>query len=176
MTIYSGFRIRNRDIVTSIYDLVRWVGYKDAAITLVKKNGLAIDMEDQEDIAYVNADAQESFSVDTIVGTQSPDVPAATGRGLIFRGGVLCEKFRRAGVWDRLEKLLLGTIYSQYAERKQKLTATVDLLEGFVLSDTPRTASKYLLVADTQNLADDSSYMTMTEFGPDEYRDIEYEQ
>lgn len=176
MTLYSGFHIRNRDIVTSIYDLVRWVGYKDAAITLVKKNGLAIDMEDQEDIAYVNADAQESFSVDTIVGTQSPDVPAATGRGLIFRGGVLCEKFRRAGVWDRLEKLLLGTIYSQYAERKQKLTATVDLLEGFVLSDTPRTASKYLLVADTQNLADDSSYMTMTEFGPDEYQDIEYEQ
>lgn len=176
MSIYSGFHIRNRDIVTSIYDLVRWVGYKDAAITLVKKNGLSVDMEDQVDMAYVNAAAQESYSVDTILGTQSPNVPSATGRGLMFYNNTLCEKFQRAGITDRLEKLLLGTIYSQYAERKQKLSGTVSLLEGFVLSDTPRTAGKFLLMADTQDLRDDSSDMTMTEFGPDEYQDIEYEQ
>lgn len=176
MSIYSGFHIRNRDIVTSIYSLVRWVGYKDATITLVKKNGLSLDMEDQEDISYVNSDAQENFSVDTILGTQSPNVPSVTGRGLMFYNDTLCEKFQRAGITDRLEKLLLGTVYSQYAARKQKLSGTVGLLEGFVLSDTPRTDSKFLLVADTQDLRDDSSNMTMTEFGPDEYQDIAYEQ
>lgn len=177
MSIYSTFYIRNRDVVTSIYDLVRWVGYKDAKITLVKKNGMSIDVEDQEDVAYVNADAHEEFSVDTIVGTLSPDVPAATGRGLIFGPTMMYEKFVRAGVKDRLEKLLLGTIYSQYAERKLKISGTVALLEGFVLSDTPRIDDmKFLLVADTQNLLDDTSNMVMTEFVPDEYQDIEYEQ
>lgn len=178
MSIYSGFHIRNRDIVTSLYDdnIVRWVAYKDAAITLVKKNGQAISVDDQEDIAYINADAQEEFSVDTILGTLASDVPSATGRGLMYCGNTLCERFRRAGVRDRLEKLLLGTIYSQYAERKLKLSGTVALLEGFVLSDTPRIDdAKFLLVEDTQNLLDDTSNMVMTEFGPDEYQDIEYE-
>jgi len=178
MSIYSGFHIRNRDIVTSLYDdnIVRWVAYKDAAVTLVKKNGQAISIDDQEDIAYINADAQEEFSVDTILGTLAANVPSATGRGLMFSGNTLCERFRRAGVRDRLEKLLLGTIYSQYAERKLKISGTVGLLEGFVLSDTPRIDDmKFLLVSDTQNLLDDTSNMTMTEFGPDEYQDIEYE-
>ena len=178
MSIYSGFHIRNRDIVTSLYDnnIVRWVAYKDAAVTLVKKNGQAISIDDQQDIAYINADAQEEFSVDTILGTLAGDVPSATGRGLMFCGNTLCERFRRAVVRDRLEKLLLGTIYSQYAERKLKISGTVALLESFVLSDTPRIDdTKFLMVSDTQNLLDDTSNMTMTEFGPDEYEGIEYE-
>ena len=175
MSVYSGFHIRNRDVVTSIYDLVRWVAYKDARITLVRKNGLAIDLADQEDVAYVNADAQERCSVDTIVGTLSPDVPTATGRGLIFSGTMMHERFRRGGVTDRLEKLLLGTVYSQYAERCQKLSGTVELLEGFVLSDTLRTDGKYILAEDKQDMLDDTSNMTMTEVGPDEYEGIEYE-
>ena len=175
ISIYSGFHIRNRDIVTSIYDLVRWVAYKDAKVTLVKKNGMAIDMDDQEDRAYINTEAQEEYSVDTIIGTLSPGVPTATGRGLIFKGSSLCERFRRNGVRDRLEKLLLGTIYSQYAERKLKLSGTVSLLSLFVLGDSPRISGKFLLVADSQNLYLDESNMVMTEFGPDEYQDIEYE-
>ena len=175
IALYSGFHIRNRDIVTSIYSLVRWVAYKDARVTLVKKNGLAIEMNDQEDVAYVNADAKEEFLVNTILGTLSPDVPTATGRGLLFSNSMMYEKFIRAGVTDRLEKLLLGTIYSQYAERKLKLSGTVELLSGFVLSDTGRTNGKFLMVADTQNLYDDTSNMKMTAFGEDEYEGIEYE-
>lgn len=177
MSIYSGFHVRNRDIVTSIFDenIIRWVAYKNAAITLVKKNGLEIDIDDQEDIAYINADAQEKYSVDTIIGTLDPKVPTATGKGLVFYDSTLCERFRRAGVRDRLEKLLLGTVYSQYAERKLKLSGTVNLLAGFVLSDTPRIDGQFLLVADTQDMCDDTSNMVMTEFGPDEYQDIEYE-
>lgn len=175
MSIYSGFHIRNRDIVTSIYDVFRWCAYKDASITLVKKNGLAVDVDDQEDIAYINTEAQEKCSVDTILGTPSPEIPTATGRGLMFYDSQPCDVFVRAGVTDRLEKLLLGTIYSQYAERKMKISGTVDLLHGFVLGDSPRVDGKFILASDTQNILDDTSNMTMTEFGPDEYRDIEYE-
>ena len=175
IALYSGFHIRNHDIVTSIYSLVRWVAYKDAKVTLVKKNGQAIEMDDQEDTAFINPEAQEEFSVDTILGTLSPDVPTATGRGLLFSSSMMFEKFIRAGITDRLEKLLLGTIYSQYAERKLKLSGTVDLLSGFVLSDTGRSAGKFLMVADTQDLRDNTSQVTMTAFGADEYEGIDYE-
>jgi len=113
--------------------------------------------------------------VDTILGTLSPDVPTATGRGLLFSGSMMFEKFIRAGITDRLEKLLLGTIYSQYAERKMKLSGTVDMLSGFVLSDTGRSAGKFLMVADTQDLRDNTSQVTMTAFGADEYEGIDYE-
>lgn len=177
MSIYSGFHIRNRDIVTSIYsdNIVRWVAYKDAKITLVKKNGQDISIDDQEDIAYINAAAQEEFSVDTILGTLSRDIPTATGRGLMYSNLTLHEKFIRGGVCDRLEKLLLGTIYSQYASRKLKLSGTVGLLSGFVLGDSPRIDGKFLLVADTQDMCNDTSDMVMTAFSEDEYRDIDYE-
>lgn len=175
-SIYSGFHIRNRNIVTSIYDYVRWVAYKDAKITLVKKNGLAIEMCDQEDTAHINSYAQEEYSVDTIIGTPSDNVPAVTGRGIIYNSfSMMAEKFTRGDVHDRLEKLLLGTIYSQYAERKLKLSGTIKLLSPIVLGDSPRINGKFLLVADNQNLYEDTSEVVMTEFGPDEYRDIAYE-
>lgn len=176
-SIYSGFHIRNKNIVTSIYEYIRWVAYKDAKITLVKKNGLAIEMCDQEDSAHINSYAQEEYSVDTIIGTPTDNVPAVTGRGVIFKNSnrFMAEKFTRGGVHDRLEKLLLGTIYSQYADRKLKLSGTIKLLSPIVLGDSPRINGKFLLVADTQNLYEDTSEVVMTEFGPDEYRDIAYE-
>lgn len=187
VTLYSGLHIRNRDIVNSIYDDVRWLAYKDMKISLIKSNGKSTDMEDQEDIAHINANAQEHFSIDTILGTLSPASSGANGRGVILAGGSITARgliakdsatqgqFQRAGITDRLEKLLLGTIYSQYAERKIKLSGTVSLVLGFVLADSPRITGKFLMVADTQDLRDDTSMITMTEFGPDEYTGIDYE-
>lgn len=188
ISIYSGFHIRNRDIVTSIYDKVRWVAYKDVTVTLVKKNGLSIDVTDQEDIAHVNADAQEKLSLDTILGTLATThfVGAGrrgvleysllpTGKGLILRGAEQCVSFSRAGVTDRLEKLLLGTVYSQYGERKLQLSGTVGLLSGIVLGDTPRISGKFIMSSDTQDLRDDTSSAVMTELSQDDYTGIDYE-
>lgn len=188
VTLYSGFHIRNRDYVTSIYESVRWVGYKDIAVTLVRKNGLSIDITDQEDIAHVNADTQEDLSLDTILGTLTTTQPtyangrgtlsysfAPTGKGLMTMDGLQCDQFTRAGVTDRLEKLLLGTVFSQYATRKVKLSGTTGLIGGFVLSDPPRTAGSFIMAADTQDLLNDTSFVTMTQFGADDYQGIDYE-
>jgi hypothetical protein len=176
MTVYSGAYICGKNgQYTDILQYIRWVAYKDASITLVRKNGLPVEMEDQEDIAHINALAFEKRSVETIIGTLSPKLQSVTGRGLIFSALSIHEKFTRAGVQDRLEKLLLGTIYSQYAQRYTKLSGTVKLLSGFGTYTDANSEGKYMIISDMQDLHADESNVCIVEFAQDNYEGIDYE-
>jgi hypothetical protein len=176
MAVYSGAYICGKNgQYTDILQYIRWVAYKDASITLVRKNGLPVEMEDQEDIAHINDLAFEKRSVETIIGTLSPKVQSVTGRGLIFSALSIHEKFTRAGVQDRLEKLLLGTIYSQYAQRYTKLSGMVTLLSGFGTYTDAHSEGKYIIISDMQDLHADESNVCIVEFGQDNYEGIDYE-
>ena len=164
--------------VRNIYKYCRWILYKEPTITLCKRNYTEADMEDVEDSAWLNKAAKEQLSIDTIIGSTPQKFGIPNGRGQIFDadGGVI-SKFYRGGAYDRLERLLIGTVYSQYATRHDTLSGTVKLLPSFgVYADqNGNTAGKFLLLSETQDVRMDESTILMAEFSADSYEGIEYE-
>ena len=162
--------------VKNIYKFVRWIAYKEPSITLCKKNYKEAETEDVEDSAWLNKSAKEEMTIETVIGTlpQNHGVPNAKGQ-VFDKSGAAISKFCRAGVEDRLERLLIGTIYSQYATRHNVLSGTVRLLPSFgILGDEGRTAGKFLVLSEVQNCREDTSEIRMSELTEDNYQGIEY--
>lgn len=163
--------------VKNIYKYVRWVMYKEPSITLCRRNYKEYEPNDIVDSAWINKAAKEEYSIDTILGTM-PDrwgVPSARG-ALLTSGLSVYDKFARAGKEDRLERLLIGTVYSNYASRHNVLFGTVRLLPGFGVFGDANTAGKFIVLSEVQNCLEDTSEIKMVEFGEDNYEGIEYEQ
>lgn len=164
--------------VKNIYKFCRWIAYKEPSITLCKKNFKETDTEDIEDTAWLNKAAKEELSIDTIVGTITSRHGVPNAKGQIFNSrheAYDSDDFRRAGVTDRLERLLIGTVYSQYATRHDTLSGTVVLLDSFGIYGDTNTAGKFILLSECQNCIEDTSEITMAEFSEDNYEGIEYE-
>ncbi len=158
-----------------IYAKARWLLYKEPKVELVNRNGTTIRTEDVEDSAWVNRSAKEDLSIDTITGTPA-DVCLPSARGLLMDGNhSALKEFTRAGVTDRLERLLIGTAYSQYAERRTVLSGTARILPEFSPLTDASTPGKFILLAETQNIMMDTSEIKMSEFTSDEYQGIEFE-
>jgi hypothetical protein len=149
--------------------------YKDPSVTLVNKNGTAIESEDIELTAWVNRNAKEEYEIDTTVGTLGK-TPNPAARGIIMDAkGYAVNDFWKAGVSDRLEKLLIGSVYSQYASRKTTLSGTVRLLDTMNVLTDASTEGKFVLLSEVQDLQQETSEITMAEFSADNYEGIEYE-
>ena len=102
-----------------------------------------------------------------------------SGRGYILKTSDLSilQTFNRASVTDSLERLLAGTVYSNYARRMSTLNGTVALIPSAeVLSDVSSDNAKYMLLSEVQNLAAETSEIKMAEIAPDSYEGIEYEK
>lgn len=162
--------------VKNIYTKVRWVLYKEPTITLCRRNGTAIENKDIEDMAQINSSALEELSLDTIFGTvpQRHGVPNAFGQ--IFKAdNSIVYEFGRADATDRLERLLIGTVYSQYATRHNMLSGTVKILTDMKVLTDASTSGKYIMLSEVQNLMQDTSEIKMSEFVADCYEGVEYE-
>lgn len=161
--------------VKNIYKFCRWVAYKEPSITLCKKNYKEAETEDIEDMAWLNRAAKEELTIDTKLGTitQSHGIPNAKGQ--IFKSDCSIQyEFRRAGVTARLERLLIGTVYSQYASRHDTLSGTVKLLNTFDIYSDAATEGKFILQSEVQNCIEDTSEIAMTEFSEDNYEGVEF--
>ena len=164
--------------VKDIYKFVRWIAYKEPTITLCKKNYKEAETEDIEDTAWLNRAAKEELSIDTIVGTITSRHGVPNAKGQIFNSNHEAfdgDDFRRAGIKDRLERLLIGTVYSQYASRHDTLSGTVVLLDSFGIYGDANTPGKFILLSESQNCIEDTSEINMAEFSEDNYEGIEYE-
>lgn len=75
---------------------------------------------------------------------------------------------------DRLERLLIGTVYSQYGSRHNTLSGTVRLLPDLKIHTDASSSGKYILLSEVQNLLQDSSEITMAELSADNYEGIEF--
>lgn len=151
--------------------------YQEPSITLCRRNYKEYEPNDIVDSAWINKAAKEEYSIDTILGTM-PDrwgVPSARG-ALLTSGLSVYDKFARAGKEDRLERLLIGTVYSNYASRHNVLSGTVRLLPGFGVFGDANTAGKFIVLSEVQNCLEDTSEIKMVEFDEDNYEGIEYEQ
>lgn len=163
--------------VKNIYKFCRWIAYKEPSITLCKKNYKEAETEDVEDMAWLNISAKEELEFETILGTlpQNHGVPNAKGQ-LFDVNNEAYSMFARAGIEDRLERLLIGTIYSQYATRHDTLSGTAKLLPSFGIYTERATAGKFMLLSEVQKCKTDESVVKMCVLTEEEYQGIEYSE
>jgi len=162
--------------IKNIYKFCRWIAYKEPTITLCKKNYKEAETEDIEDMAWLNRAAKEELEIETVIGTVTQNHGVPNAKGQIFKAsGEAYSKFTRAGVEDRLERLLIGTVYSQYATRHDTLSGTAKLLPGFGIYTERATEGKFMLLSEVQDCKEDESVIKMAEFSEDNYEGIEYE-
>ena len=91
--------------------------------------------------------------------------------------GLQIRQMNRQGRTNLVEKLLIGTLYSQFASRHTKLSGTAFLMEGGLklYRDAMQDGKKFLMLADVQDVDAGTSEMAVVELSPDEYDAIEYE-
>lgn len=159
-----------------IYPLVRWVLYKEPTIEIVDKYGKGLSAEDVEHNAWINRAAKEELTVDTVLGTLKSPSPAALGQLFRTSDKSVIPAFYRAGKSDLLERLLIGTAYSNYATRHNTLSGTATLLPAFGTYTDTNEPGTYLLLSETQQLGTDESEVTMVQFDADNYEGIEYDE
>lgn len=196
VTVYNGVQCFDYDGVTSIfqgfdydwdacrrwterglYDKVRWLLYKAPKVELVKNNLIfeAAELEDIDYSGYINRAAKEEISIDTVCGTANKICPTARGIFCRTSDSLQIQKLQRAGVTDHPEKLLIGTLYSQYAERKTTLSgqAVIDTGDICAYTEQNQSGKVFLMSGEQQDVIADTSEIEITEFKADEYEAIE---
>lgn len=159
-----------------IYGKLRWCLYKAPVIDVVNNNLVFDDaeLEDVEYSGYVNKAAKEEISIDTICGTTTQVCPTAKGIYYQTSNGLQIQQLTRAGKTDHPEKLLIGTIYSQYADRKTTLSGEAVIDDGLhYYTEANQGAKRFMLIEDVQNVITDCTEAEYCEFRPDEYEAIE---
>lgn len=159
------------------YDKIRWHLYKAPKLEIVKKN-LKLDKDELDDIeysGYINKAAKDDMSIDTICGTSPVISPAARGIYCRTADSSQVKKLTRAGITDYPERLLIGTIYSQYAGRRVKLQGECVLDPGGLCtySEANQDGKILLMSGEVQNVISDTTEATLVELRPDEYIAIE---
>lgn len=159
-----------------IYGLLRWCLYKAPKVDVVNNNLVFDDaeLEDVEYSGYINKAAKEEISIDTICGTAALVCPTAKGIYHRTNNGQQLQELQRAGRTDHPEKLLIGTLYSQYAERKTTLSGEAVIDGGLhYYTEANQGGKRFMLMTDTQDVITDCTDAEFCEFRPDEYDSIE---
>lgn len=158
-------------------DDARWLLLKAPKVELVKNNYVYSEAsgDDIEYTGLVNAGAKEGIEIDTVCGTAENPLPTAKGSYLLSATGLQVRVLERAGRTTQAEQLLIGTLYSQYADRKAKLTGTVRLLPDGVqtYTDAAMPGVRFCVLADSQDAIAGEGEVELVELRPDEYDDRE---
>ena len=84
------------------------------------------------------------------------------------------QQLSRADVLDTPERLLIGTIYSQYSQRHVTLSGTVRLLPDLSAYTAAATPGKFMLLSDVWDVRADTSEVKLSLLTEEEYQGIEY--
>ena len=161
---------------SGIYGMLRWCLYKAPVVDVVNNNLVFDDaeLEDVEYSGYINKAAKEEISIDTVCGTAASICPTAKGCYHRTSTGEQLQELKRAGVTDHPEKLLIGTIYSQYADRKTTLSGEAIIDDGLhYYTEQNQEGKRFMLMSDEQDVITDCTDAEYCEFRPDEYESIE---
>lgn len=164
----------NKEIKESNYTNCRHLMFKDVKIELVDGYGNSISTKDVQYSAWINKDAKETLKIDTILGTLNEPSPVALGQLYATSGHTIVSEFTRSDITDRLEKLLIATVYSNYSGRNKVLSGTTVILPSFSTYTDKNEAGNYILLAETQDLINDTSEIKMVQFSADNYEGVEF--
>ena len=160
----------------NIYGRLRWCLYKAPKAEVVNYN-LVFDGAELDDVeygGYLNKAAKEEISIDTVCGTAMGACP--TARGVYYRtdSGEQVTELTRAGKTDHPERLLIGTLYSQYAGRKATLSGEAVMDGGLrCYTEANQEGRLFMLMSDTQDVITDCTEAEFCELRPDEWDSIE---
>ena len=187
MTVMKGMKARNwshhgdnhyEAVGQEYYDKLRWVLYKAPQIEIVDASSIKMKTVECDDILYkgvLNAQAKEDIEIDTVCGTMKGVCPTARGCYYKTEGALQLGTMYRGGRTDQVERLLIGTLYSQHANRHTKLSGTTEILTDSLIKYTEamQGEKKFLLTADVQNLGEGTSELTIVELSKDSYEPSE---
>ena len=173
---YYNSDIAQHPVFDGFAEKVRWLLYKTPTLDIVDGYGKEIETKDIEYSSWVNTSAKEDLDIDTFLGN-SGDLKVC-GLGILLRKEDYnpVVKFSRAGVTDYIEKLLMGTVYSQYSHRMNMLTGTVRLLNDFGLYTDLSEPGNYMIVSDVQHVITEESEVKLVQVEPDYFEGIDYEK
>jgi hypothetical protein len=166
-----------KNLFTDLWDKISWVLFKLPEIELVNSTQFekTISTDDVEYSAEISASAKESLELDTICGSAKDGIPTARGAYFSSKTGRQIRTLSRAGRTTQIEELLIGTLYSQYAGRKTKLSGEMVIDPGGLVpySEQNQGEKKFIMVGETQDLITDTTEATIIELRPDEYEKSE---
>lgn len=168
-----------KDYQTAGHYKIRHILMELPQIEIVNARMFGEDIDD-EDIVYraeLNASAAEPLEIDTICGSVAGGVPTARGVYLRSDGSQITE-LTRAGRTAQIEELLIGTLYSQYAERHTVLSGEAAVPPDGLCVFIDRAQEGTCLFMQTggcENLGQDTSDAEFIEITPDEYVRAEVE-
>lgn len=169
------FGSTNKANSKSLYDKLRWMLYKAPKIDIVRTNitKSAEEMDDIEYSSFINVEAKEDLELNTICGTAATPSPTSKAIFLKHLNGEQVREVKRAGRRTQTEELLLGTLYSQFADRKTKLegTASINAGDPILLEDINLKDKRMIVLGDVQDIQSDTSELILVELRPDEYKE-----
>src|SRR5574344_16778 len=157
----------------NLWNKVSWVAMQLPEIEIMNSGQFdqTINTDDVEYSAEVNSAAKESIEIDTICGTSAKPVQTARGAYYNTATGQQVNTLTRAGRTTQAEDLLIGTIYSQYAERRTTLSGEIVLpaepVKTFTEDNQPDKV--FMMAGEAQNTIADTSEAQLVELRPDEY-------
>lgn len=178
--VYAGLWLAKDDIQHDVledrFTSLRWVLYRNLVVDVVSYSGADVEVEDIETTAWINKAARDELPLETYVGSATQRVPIARGAVISGEDSSVITRFTRGNYTDTLERLLIGTIYSQYATRKNSISGTIKLIpEETVLLNKIEVNSRYVVLSASEYLADARTETKIAEFTQDTYEGIEYE-
>lgn len=157
-----------------LHNRIKWALFKCPEIEVVNNRQFEpeIESDDVEYSAELNAAAKEEIALDTICGTSAEGVPTARGAYYRANNNEQIKTLTRADRTTQAEDLLIGTLYSQYAQRRTMLSGETTLLANAVAAYTEANQEGKVFIAleDLQDLRAGTSDATFVELRPDEYK------
>lgn len=177
--IGEGIQLGNKDrnqqyFQEGRYKDIHWVMYKAPTVKITDRYGQDVTQEDVEYTAWINKAAKEELKVDTYVGCNNIVTPSSLAQVVKTSDRSQLSTFYRGNYSGCLEKLLIGTVYSNYASRNVKLSGTIRLVPELCPLSDNNQPGMFLMLSTVQYLHNDEEEITMANFKGDNYECIEY--
>lgn len=108
--------------LTKVTNRCKWWGYKDVKLTIVGTEGGYHEVASDDIVieGTIDEDAREELSFDTKCGTTRD--PKCGMRGLYHLGSSPVWSMKKANIHTYVERMLIGSLYSQYGRRRTVLS------------------------------------------------------
>lgn len=174
LSVGAGVELLNKDRSAQYYKEkrykdVHWLLYKLPSIVLVDQYYKTIGSEDITYDAWINRDAKEELELDTVIGCNTVESPCSLGQIVKTVDKSAVKTFYRGIFSGTIEKLLIGTIYSNYASRNTVLSGTMEINPEFGTFTDKFAPGKYIITTQLQHLAGSEEETTMITFKEDHY-------
>ena len=151
-----------------------WLLFKLPEIEIMNSTQFdkTINTDDVEYNAQLNSAAKEPIELETICGTSAEGVPTARGAYFNAATGKQITQLSRAGRTTQVEDLLIGTLYSQFAQRRTTLSGEAQLMYDpiAVYTEANQDGKLFMATEEVQDVRMDCSDAVYVEIRPDEYK------